>query len=187
MKEPTPKSDGDPVREQKFAGEIRPVGMQDITAIQHILRQWVIVPGTTEVIESEVEEVLAYIKGSIGGTNTRKYIVAQSPSGEVVGFAGTDLPETDMLEYKTSDNPLELINLYVDTNNRTGKGVGSALYNAIKNNARNNGYTQLMLNSGPRYRESGWPFYMRIIGEPVGELKDKYGTNLHAPVWSENL
>ena len=105
----------------------------------------------------------------------------------MVGFVRiTDVTE-EVAKLSQTDRPVELFNLYVAAGKNRGKGVGSALFGAVMDSARAQGYTEVLLNSGPRYKESGWGFYEKVIGPPAGIMKDYYGEGFDAMVWRKEL
>lgn len=187
MNEPI-HTDHEPSRELEQQYVVRPLQSEDLNAVEAIARQWVRFPAETgPVLEGEVQEMLDYMQESMAGENDRYYFVLTLPHGEVAGFVCIASLDEAMQQFVTTARPIELKNLYVDKGARKGKGVGSTLYTFAKQWAKEQNYTELLLNSGPRYQETGWPFYQKVVGDPVGILKDFYGIGLHAPVWREEL
>jgi len=92
-----------------------------------------------------------------------------------------------MAPFASTARPVEMINAYVDSLHRQGRGVGTALVRELERLARASGYTEMMLNSGPRYRQSGWEFFDRLGYERRGLAHDLYGEGQHAPVWNKFL
>ena len=67
-------------------------------------------------------------------------------------------------------------------------GVGSALVARLEDEARWRGYTEIVFNSGPRYKDTAWGFYDKLPGySRVGVAEKLYGEGGDAPVWSKVL
>ena len=116
----------------------------------------------------------------------RTYLVAENQTGEVVGVIGFTSPEARMYRFKLTARPVELVNAYVKQDERGG-GVGRALVAELEKRAKDQDYTEVLLNSGPRYKGTGWGFYERVGYTRVGVMKNRYGKGAHAPVWRKAL
>lgn len=67
---------------------------------------------------------------------------------------------------------------------RGGNGIGTALVQALEETARQKGFTEVVLNSGPRYENTGWGFYDKLPGfRRAGVAVQFYGEGGDAPVW----
>ena len=164
----------------------RGVEQEDIPQIRKILSEWIKDPLTGEILIGEIDEVLLKISDSVSAPGDREYIVAEDESGNILGLMGLREPEDALLKLATTANPIELVNAYVSSDKK-GQGIGKLLLEKIQEIAKNNGHTEIILNSGPRYRESAWSFYDKQFGNRIGELKDYYGPGLSAPVWHKVL
>ena len=172
----------------RFEGKCRFMRVEDLESVRPILETWIRHWKTGEVIASEVEQDLGQMKGSIEGSNEGVSLVAETHEGEVVGVIGLKPPDERMLKFTTTDKPAELIHAYVAREHRGGKGVGRALVNQLEREAIVRGYKEMVLNSGPRYEETGWGFYDRLEGYTrMGVAKDYYGAGIDAPVWRKVL
>ena len=170
----------------QFNGIIRPAELNDAEQLRPILETWIQWQG--QIIESEVEEVLNNLKESIETGNDYHFLVAETTSKEVVGMIGfRQPPDKRMLAYCHTDKPVELVNAFVSEKHRKGKGIGRTLVNRLELEARKIGAKEVILNSGPRYKNSGWGFYDRIGYEKVGTARHYYGVGFHAPVWRKEL
>ena len=102
---------------------------------------------------------------------------------------GVRPPDERMLPFAQTDNPLELVNAYVSRKRRK-QGVGTALIKKLEEFALAQGATEIFLNSGPRYRKSGWEFYDKVgykrVALAEGYYQDEEGS-YDAPVWSKVL
>ena len=169
----------------QFDGVIRFAKLNDIGQLRPILETWIRWEG--QIIKIEVEEVLKLVAESIEGKNDNHFLVAETVDKEVIGMIGFKPPEKRMLPFSKTDKPVELINAYVAKKHRGGKGVGRALVNRLEQEAIKAGGEEVILNSGPRYKNSGWGFYDRIGYENIGTARHYYGAGFHAPVWRKEL
>lgn len=177
------------VKEKRdFVGTVRLMKIDDLQAVRPILETWIRHWKTGEVIANEVEQDLNQMKTSIEGGSEGVSLVAETHEGERVGVIGLKPPDERMLKFTTTDKPAELIHAYVAKKHRRGKGVGRALVQQLEREAKVRGYREIVLNSGPRYEETGWGFYDRLEGySRVGIAKDYYGAGIDAPVWRKIL
>ncbi len=174
-------------KERVFEGSIRPLLEADLIHIRPILETWIRFPVITgELIEEEVREVLREMKKSLATPNNKKFLVAISPDGTVAGVMGYQPLRDEMHRFAQTDKSGEIINANV-LNQQRGTGIGSALVQAIGESAKKDGFKEILLNSGPRYKDTAWEFYNKHFGQPVGELKDFYGPGFSAPVWRKVL
>lgn len=160
--------------------------LRDVEQLRVPLESAVINPVTKEVFSGEVEEVLTSIEAARHGQTDRYYAVALASGGQALGVMGLQQPGESMRGYAASANPAEIINAYVLDAGR-GRGVGRALLNHLEMKAGELGHTEIVVNSGPRYMLSGWPFWRRMYGEPSAVAKDYYGPRYDAMVWRKTL
>ncbi len=156
---------------------------QDLLNIETALMSVGVIPN------DEIARHLAEMKASLQGVNGREYLVTISQAGVLdiaIGVVGYKVPEDAMKAFARTDNPTELINMYVSQKSQ-GKGLGRRLVSALEELALKRGFKEIILNSGSRYKEN-WGFYDNLPKfERVGELQDYYGEGRHAPVWSKIL
>lgn len=204
MNESISNQQGDQTKEQqgrqkdieerkRFQGLIREIQVDDLSQIREIFQGWVTQQDTPdESVEQKIERYLSEIEKSITGENKRWYVAAEE-NGEVIGIAGSKEPDSRMRQFAQTESPLELINMYVRKGHDRGKGVGTNLVNAVELHAVENGFTEIILISGNRFRETGWGFYDQLKGfEKAGIAYDYYqpdqeGVPGHAPVWRKQL
>ncbi len=167
--------------------QIRLLRQDDIEIIRPILECWIRHWETGDIIPEEIDEIIKEMENSINNPNISTYLVAETPLDGVIGVVGFRPPTQEMLPFVTVDKATELTNFYVAEKHRGGKGIGTSLLNAIEQRAVKRGYEQIVLNSGPRYKETAWGFYDKMGYARVGEVKDMYGPGVHAPVWSKTL
>ncbi len=177
-----------PKEGDKFRGSVRPLQSSDIAHLKPILETWIRFPTITgKLLTEEVRETIEEIEKSLTHENGKQFFIAQSQDGAVLGMMGMQPISWDMRPFAHTQHPVEIINAYVHFDERQGKGVGKTLVAAIETESINQGCEELLLNSGPRYKETGWPFWRKTFGEPVGILKDHYGPTFDAPVWRKVL
>lgn len=173
-------------RKEKFVGQTRRVVTHDLVSLRRILEQWVRDGDTGYLIPEEVDEDLERLRGSIAGKNGYTYRIAEA-NGGVAGMMGFRQPEDRMMQYATTRKPAELVNAFVDWFER-GRGVGKALFESVKTEAKKVGYTELIWNSGPRYKDSSWKFYDSLVGvEKVTEVPNYYGISDPTGIWRIKL
>jgi GNAT superfamily N-acetyltransferase len=139
---------------------VRPLTNNDVAAVE-------LTPGE---VEWEVETRIGWIETSLA------FVVAED-DGAVVGVAG--LVETE------EDGTVEVVCVYV-RKDTVGEGVGRALIERIEADATALGFTTLLIVSGSRYREIGYPFWIRRYGEPAIDA-DFWGPGFDRAVWRHQL
>lgn len=139
-------------------------------------------------LPAEVLDDLSSMANSLNGINDREYFVAETAGGRVVGMIGLSPLKQPLHEFSQTEKPIELVNTYVDKDYRAGMGVGSALVNRLVERATEKGFTEVLLDSGPRYEHTAWGFYDRLPGfQRVGLVEGLYGPGGNAPVWQKLL
>lgn len=167
--------------------QTRLVKREDVIKIKEIMTQWFRHWKTGELLQDEVDEAIDNINKSIDNPDYARYIVIESVKDGVIGFAGLKSPIQEMKQFTTSPNSIELVNLFLD-NKQRAKGYGKNLIDSVESHARAKGSDEIVLNSGPRYKDTAWGFYDSLPGyNRVGILKDFYGEGIEAPVWRKNL
>ena len=165
---------------------IRDTKVGDSEALRPILENWIRDRNTGEVLSDEVASVMKAIDESIQGQNDKEYVIAEDGDGNIVGVMGMTKPGDDMRQYTKTSDPVEFINAYVDPAQR-GTGTGKLLAKELEEKAIAAGYTGIIVNSGPRYEDTGWAFWNRLYGKPIAIQKDLYGPGGNAPVWNKSL
>lgn len=170
----------------RFAGDVRLLKESDIEVVRIILETWIRNSQTREIIHEEVSEVLSNMAKSVRHENKKTYFVAEEHN-QAIGIMGVVLPEADILAFGQTDQPIELVNAFVAKDHHGGRGVGRALVARIEEEMHHLGYTEMILSSGPRYKESGWGFYDAIGFVRCGVIKDYFGSGFHAQIWRKTL
>jgi len=177
----------EPGHELTFTGTVRLIRAEDIPQLQPILETWIRDSATHQLLPDEVNDVIKAMQESMEGKNDRVYLVAEGLDGQILGTVGLKNPDQLMRSFAKTDRPAELINAYVSKEQRGGKGVGSTLVKNLEAQAVARGYTEIVLNSGPRYKESGWGFYDRLPGYERGCMVENLYRSGPAQVWSKTL
>lgn len=172
--------------ERQSPAVVRELREADMESLRPILAQWIRDRDSGEVLEDEITSVLEAMRASTTGHNGRLYLVAEGAEGQMAGVMGMAEPGSDMRAFATTERPIEFINAYIDQEQR-GKGVGRQLAEGLEARAVAAGHTEIIVNSGPRYQESGWAFWTKLYGEPADLQKDYYGVGGDAPVWRKAL
>lgn len=169
----------------KFDVDVRHVHKIDLPYLRRILEMWVRWQG--EIIPEEVEDDLAHVRESLDRYDKEEYLVANDASGRVVGMMGLAFePKPEVKQHARTEKPMELVRAYVDNNFR-GRGVGKALIGHIESLAKSRGATEILLDSGPRYKETGHGFYDKMGYARIAVNKDFYGPDGDAQIWSKML
>ncbi len=170
----------------RFNGMIRSLQESDIPALKEILEYWL--RDGKIVAHDEVEEDIATMRASLGEASGKRMFVAEE-DGKVIGMMGLAIPPKDvLLRFAKTDSPSELIMAYVHPDHRGGKGVGTALINTAQDLARARGTKEILLESGPRHRHTGYPFYDLQPGfKRAGQINDFYGKGAHTMVWQKTF
>ena len=171
-----------------FDGSVRGLRKEDIESLRPILATWIKDRETGQLLSNELEEDLRLMSESVDAKNDRAYLVAEDLDGEVIGVMGFKRPDETMLTFTKTSSPAELTTAYVKSDERKGKGVGRALVAKLEEVAKQSGHTEIVLNSGPRYKDTGWGFYDKLPGySRIGVAVGYYGEGGDAPVWRKEI
>ena len=170
-----------------FEGSIRHFREDDLPALKDLSEFWLRDDGV--IAHDEVEGDMATLMESLDPSSGKNMFVAQTQEGKVVGMMGlATTPKKDLLPFAMTDNPSELIVAYVHSDYVRSKGVGTALINVVQDLARSLGKKEILLESGPRHKDSGYPFYDKQPGfNRVGIIKDFYGEGADTVVWQKTF
>ncbi len=134
--------------------------IEDLDKIFEILSQW-----------TEKEEALKYterIKNEINGmTEFNMSFWAIKKDDEVVGVGGLSDILPAIKSFAKTENPGELKILYLDNKTR-GQGIGRVLLNFLEEKAKENKYTELMIRSAERYKDTAYGFYEKMSYKNIG-------------------
>jgi len=132
----------------------------DLDQIRKILLQW------TEKIEVEkyVERIGKEVQGE---TEFNMHFWVAKEEDYVLGVVGLSDPLPKVIPLAKTQNPGEVKILYVDTAAQ-GRGVGKSLVEYVEKEAENVGYSELLVRSANRYKDSAYGFYEKMGYEKVG-------------------
>lgn len=178
------------VRLSQIKVKISPLEEKDIEHFDRILESHVWDRKTGKVLRSEIASIKGYMRGEKDEYGrTRTYLVAKDEPGRLLGCMAYAVPDPDMIEHfklDDSNNCIELLNAFVSSDIYRGGGVGRKLLEAVCEAGKNEGKKQLLIHSGPRYKES-WGFYDKITDEQTDFILNKYGKGRHAKTWKIDL
>jgi len=142
---------------------------EDLGEIGEILGQW------TE--SEEVYKYLERIKDEIAGkTEFNMCFFVARIDEKIFGIAGLADPLPKVLPFAKTENPGEIKILYVDKNSRR-QGIGQALVKFIENEAKEKGYTELLIRSAAKYEETAYGFYKKMGYGKAGVLQREIISN----------
>lgn len=171
----------------EFRGTVRPIQTPDLVSLKPILETWIHDRQTGALIPEEVGENLSYMGESSHGHGDRQYLVAQDLDGSVIGVIGYLKPTEPMQSFTKTARPVEMVNMYVDKEHRAGRGTGRALFRALEKQARAQGHSEIVWNSGPRYLKTAWRFYNSLPGVEQAGVAERFYGNSDAMVWRKVL
>lgn len=134
--------------------------IEDLDKMFEILLQW------TE--KEEAEKYIKRIKNEINGItefNMSFWIIKKDKEVAGVGGLSDIFPSIKTLS-KTA-NPCELKILYLDNKFR-GQGFGKILLNFLEEKAKMSKYTELMIRSAERYKNTAYGFYEKMGYQNLG-------------------
>jgi ribosomal protein S18 acetylase RimI-like enzyme len=136
-----------------------------------------------EAVKLKASSIVDSMQDSLNNQN--KYYLTAKKNNRIIGIIGIQKQlDTAMHKLKQTDRPVEIKNFFIQKAER-GIGIGTMLVDKIKIQAKQSNYTEIILNSGPRYKNSGWGFYDQLIDfKRVGVIKNYYGDGIDAQVWS---
>ncbi|MEI6144368.1 MAG: GNAT family N-acetyltransferase [Candidatus Berkelbacteria bacterium] len=153
--------------------------------IEEILRQWLFDSQTGEFREDELVEDMELMKNSLSSDNERKYYVATT-NDKVIGVVGMQPVYHKLEKFVQGKDSVEVINLYVDKNSQ-GLGVGKALMTEIEEASKSFGHDEILLWSGPRFKDTAWGFYDHLEGwSRAGIVKTVEGYG-DFPAWRKKV
>jgi GNAT superfamily N-acetyltransferase len=122
--------------------------------VKQILEQW------TE--NEEVEKYLTRIKNEVeGNTEYNQQFWLAVDEGRAIGVIGLADPLPKVLPLAQTSRPGEIKILYVDKKAQA-KGVGLSLVEYVEKIAKEKGYSELIVRSAERYRDTAYGFYEHI-------------------------
>jgi GNAT superfamily N-acetyltransferase len=135
---------------------VRPAVAADRDAVRPIIEHWARGRVTGKLLRREVATILDSV------ATGHLIAVDGSVALGIVGLADTA-------------RGVEIVHAFVAPQHH-GKGIATLLVDAAEQQARSRGLCELVVHSGPRYRESGWPFWTARYGPPSIEHAERGDT-----------
>ena len=142
-----------------------------------------------EILTDEIASTMRAVEASAAGDHERLYVVAEGTRGNVLGIMGLQSADRRLSPVSPAvarGNAAELVNAFVAPETRR-QGVGRFLVSYLVGRANELAYDEILVTSGPRYKDSGWRFWTSLFGKPVIIQKDFFGPGADAPVWRKQL
>ena len=127
--------------------------IKDMSSIGKILSEWT----EKEEMEKYSRRILREIKGK---TEFNMHFWLARQDKIVIGVSGLSDPLPKIVSFAQTCFPCELKILYID-NKWRGKGIGRILINFIEKEVIRRGYTELLVRSAERYKNTAWGFYLK--------------------------
>ncbi len=165
---------------------IRAVDTRDLEPVEDILSDWLGSYSTPEQAKDEVARRIDLIRNSLTGETPCRFVVAEDDDGGIAGIMGLQSSDIAPELFGPDERPVELITAYL-RRDRRGAGIGRALAEHVEAMAVEMGFTTLLVVSGSRNRESGYPFWRRRYGDPVRRDEDYWAPGAERVVWRLDL
>lgn len=163
------------MRNEKHKIEVYPATTLDhIDLIRPLIEDSIKDPSSGMTIYSEVENVIRNVESYQKGELDTYYAIAKDLGGNVLGLMGLQTPSDEMSKLAISRRPFEIINAFVLGSSR-GSGIGKSLVDHMHARVLESEGQEIMVNSGPRYRLTGWPFWnkcMETLSEKLRTITD---------------
>jgi GNAT superfamily N-acetyltransferase len=153
---------------------IRPVEPDDAAALRRILRHWL--PDDSE--DGTLSRVLS--------TQSDEIHVVAVLNGHVAGVMGLEFDNIRPPLFGPGEQPASLISAYIDPHRR-GEGIGSALATWLEAIAVARGCSRLVVVSGARSRDVGYPFWIGRYGDVAYFDADAFGPGIECVAWTVPL
>ena len=89
---------------------------------------------------------------------------------KVVGIIAYREPAPKVVRFTISEKPAEINMLYVGKEYCRGQGIGKTLLSYITDEVKGSGYTELVVRSAEKFKDTGWGFYDHMNFSRAGEL-----------------
>jgi L-amino acid N-acyltransferase YncA len=159
---------------------------RDMAFLVPIFRKWI--RRENQVIESEVNQIVDMLRGDLQYGYNKINLVARNMVGASIGIMGCGDVNPRMACYQSmpGSRAAGLATAFLSPEHR-GRGLGKSLLLSLFDRAGQKGWSEMIWSSNPRYRETAWPFYTGIAGEPVGMIADFFESGSTSPVWRKAL
>ena len=136
----------------------------DLNDIKEILSQWT----DKEELNKYIERIDNEIKGKTE-YNMQFWVVREG--GKPVGIIGLSNLLPKVLFLAKTKKPAEIKILYLENNHR-GKGLGKKLVSFVEDEAKKQGYSELIARSSMKYKETAFGFYERLGYAKMAEINN---------------
>lgn len=153
-----------------MASIVKP-GITDIKDIRMVMSYWT----ETEEVGKYIERIKNEINGIAEYNNLHFWLAKEI--NKTIGIIGLCDPLEKVIPFAQSNKPGEIKILYVDNNSR-GKGIGRELVKFIEEEAKRLGYTELLVRSAERYKDTAYGFYKKMGYKTVGTVSGGDGSKV---------
>ncbi len=164
---------------------VRSLEADDISDVKTILETWMRDEVGGPVRTHNVEQAIVRMMASAESSD-KSYVVVEDDQGSVVGVGGFTTVGIDDTLAARFKRPAELVNVYVAADER-GRGYGTILVDELERRIRQLGCSHLIVVSGSRNREHGYPFWDRRYGNRYQTDDNFFGPGAERVVWVEEL
>lgn len=160
--------------------EIRDVTTADIPGVKDIYSSWM----TSEEMDQIAFFTNLVVQSVSDPKAEERYFVATQRDGVPIGIVGYRTTQTRTLAtFADTRKPLQLTVLMVHKTS-SSKGIGSALLDYIENFAGNQEYSEVLLSSSERWKDS-WGFYEKSGYRDLGEMPNTH--EWHTRMFSKRI
>ncbi len=148
---------------------IRETSSDDIESLRSLLQEWCDGSEMGQISQEEVNSEIVGIETSTKGESDWLYVVAEDETGRLLGIMGmckSNATIDAVLPSHEEKSAAELFSAFVSQSER-GRGIGRLLVQHLESKAELDGYDEIVVASGPRFRETGWPFWQSFYGDPA--------------------
>ena len=149
---------------QKFEMILQKPKLEDLPIIKTILEQW--------TYDEEVTNYLHRVENEINGIveyNTYYWVIKYQ--NKTVGITGIADPLPKVKPFITGINPVEMKIMYLSNKSR-GLGLGKTALAEIEVMVKALGHDEVIIRSGPMYRDTAWGFYEKMGYKNVGTVNE---------------
>jgi L-amino acid N-acyltransferase YncA len=175
------------MRKKKTASYfIEALSEEDIPLLIPIIKYWV--RDGDKVHELEAKGVIRTMRESLLHPSDSRYLVARNDSGQPLGVMGFGTLNAKLASYRSSPTgrSVGLLTVFLSPAAR-GHGLGESLLLSLFAKARETGVEEMIWSSHPRFRETAWPFYSRMSGNPIATIHDLFFPGSISPIWRKSL
>lgn len=102
------------------------------------------------------------------------------------GSMSLNTPDKRLAPYATTPGAVEITDVILENTPQALMG-GQKLPSQLEDLARKQGFTELLVTSGPNANPTAIEFWNRVFGKPVATEDDYYGPNYAALIWRKQI